>query len=118
MFFLQCCDGVRGLQTTSLANLGSSTDLLSITVGVSRALDLLAESSNSHSLPALDALHLGEELARGAACVHVALDVLVDGGALLEDADGVVVGADAVVVVFEGCGDGVVGVHDDGGLNC
>lgn len=113
--FLQSHEG-KSLQTTSLANLGSSTDLLSIAVRVSRALDSLAELSDGHGLPAADALHLGEELTGGAAGVHVALDVLVDGGALLEDADGVVVGADAVVVVLEGGGDGPVGVHDDGGL--
>lgn len=107
---------VRHLQTTSLADLGGGADLLVVAVRVGGALDLLAEGADGHGLPALDLLHLGEELAGGAAGVHVALDVLVDGGALLEDADGVVVGADAVVVVLEGSGDGVVGVHDDAGL--
>lgn len=104
------------LQATSLADLGGSTNLLSVAVGVSRALDLLAEGTNSHGLPALDALHLSEELASRAAGVHVALDVLVDGSALLEDADGVVVRANAVVGVVERSRDALVGVHDDAGL--
>ncbi len=104
------------LQTTSLADVGGEADLLGVAVGVGGALDLLAEGADGHGLPAADPLHFGVELAGGAGGVHVALDVLVDGGALLEEADRVVVGADAVVGVLEGLGDGVVGVHDDAGL--
>lgn len=103
----------KHLQTTGLADVGGEADLLGVAVGVGRALHLLAEGADGNVLPAADALHLGKELAGRAGGVHAALDVLVDGGALLEQADRVVVGADAVVGVLEGLGHGVVGVHDD-----
>lgn len=104
------------LQTASLANLGGSRHKLIIPVRVSRPLDTLAKRANSHGLPALDALHLGEELARRASRVHVTLDILINRGALLEEADAVVVRADAVVRQFQGFRNSTVGVHDEAGL--
>lgn len=67
-----------------------------------RDLHLLAQHGDVHGLPAADAGHLLQEQAGGAGGVHVALDALVVDGALLEDADAVVVGAAAVVGVAEG----------------
>ena len=104
------------LQTTSLADLGSETNLLAIPIGISRALDLLAESADSNVLPVADALHLGKELTSRAGGAHGALDVLVDGCTLLEETDGVVVAANAVVGVLQGLGDLLVGVHDQSRL--
>lgn len=67
--------------------------------------------------------HLREELAGGALRVHIALDVLVDGRALLEQADRVKVAADLVMRVVEGGGNAAVGVHEhaalgEGGGDC
>lgn len=104
------------LQATSLADLGGKANLLAIPVGVSRALDLLAQSADSNVLPVLDALHLGIELTGGAVRSHRALDVFVDGGTLLEETDRVVVAADAVVGVLHRLRDFLVGVHDQSRL--
>lgn len=60
--------------------------------------------------------HLGEELAGGALRIHVTLDVLVDGDALLEQAHGVKVAADLVVGVVEGGRHAAVGVHEHAAL--
>lgn len=108
--------GFIHLQTASPAELGSLGNVLAVAVGVAGALDLLAKGADVHVLPVLDALHLGVELAGGAGGVHVTLDVLVDGSTLLEEADGVVVGADGVVGELHGLGDALVGVHEERGL--
>lgn len=106
----------RHSDPSSLANLGGLRHPLGIAVRVSRDLDLLAELADSHGLPARDALHLGKELVGGARGVHVGGDVGVVDGALLEDADAVVVGADGVVRVLERGGHLFVGVDLDAGL--
>lgn len=91
---------IAKLQTASSANLGSSRNLLSIAIRISRSLNLLAQGTNSHCLPAANTLHLGDELASGASGFHVTSNVLVDGGTLLEDANAVMVGTNTVVVVL------------------
>lgn len=102
--------------TTSLADSLGLLDALSVAVGVGRDLDGLAELADVHGLPAADADHLVEELTGGAGGVHVGGDVGVEGGALLEDADAVVVAAHLVVRVVQGLGNCLVGVDEDVGL--
>ena len=104
------------LQTTSLANVGSQADLLSIAVGVSRSLNLLAERANSHVLPAPDFLHFNIELAGRAGSTHVTRDVLVDRSWLLEETNIVMVRTNTVMRKLQGSGNPVVGVHDEAGL--
>ena len=99
------------LQTASSTDLASLTDLLGITVGVRGALHLLAQLPDVHVLPAADPLHLGEKLGRGLGRVHVGGNVGVESGALLEDADAVVVRADGVMGVVERLGNLLVGVY-------
>lgn len=79
-------------------------------------LHLLAQLPDCHGLPALDLLHVLEEQARGTFSVHIASDVLVVPGALLEDADGVVVGANTVMLDLHRLRNGLVGEDFDGGL--
>lgn len=102
--------------TSGLADLGRLGDALAIALGIGRDLDLLAELADVHSLPAGDALHLGEELGGRPGRVHVGGDVRVVDGALLEDADAVVVAAHAVVRVVERFRDVLVGEDADVGL--
>ena len=101
--------GPSFLDTASRANALGSAGILAIGSGNGRALHVLAKFGNIHSLPARDSDHALEEKASRAGGVHVALDVLVVHGSLLENADAVVVGADTVVLVVEGLGNRSVG---------
>ena len=105
------------LITTSRTDLVGLANLGGISVGVSRYLHLLAKLSDGHGLPAADLLHFGKELLCGQGSVHIGSDVGVVHGALLEDADAVVVGTDGVVGVVERLGDVLVGVDEDVGLH-
>jgi hypothetical protein len=104
------------LDTTSIANLLSLSNTLSIASRISRALNLLAKGSNSHRLPAANALHLLEELGSRLGGIHISGDIRVEHGALLEDTDTVVVRANSVVGVVQGARDSLVGVDQDVGL--
>lgn len=104
------------LNATSIANLLSLSNTLSIASRISRALHLLAEGSNSHRLPATNVLHLLEELRSRLGGIHISGNVGVVHGALLEDTNAVMVRANSVVGVVEGGGDSLVGVDQDARL--
>ena len=65
-----------------------------------RLLNLLAECWHIHGLPATDGGHAGEEFRGRLSRVHIRSYIRVDRGALLEDADAIVVLADSVVRVI------------------
>jgi len=59
----------------------------------------LAQRSNGNILPVLKTLHDLKELACRAGSTHIASNVGVELGALLEDADAVMVGTKAIMLV-------------------
>ena len=99
--YSKLCATSSGLKATSSTDRLCLASVLAVGRGNCRPLHGLAELSDIHGLPALDGRHALEEQARGASRVHVALDVLVVHRSLLEDADAIVIGALAVVVVLQ-----------------
>ena len=105
-----------GLQTTGSANAAGFRHLCGVPVRVCRDLHLLAQRPNGHRLPAADLLHLGKELCGGLGWVHVGGDVGIVDGALLENADAVVIRANGVMGVLERCRNVAIGVDLDARL--
>lgn len=79
------------LDTTGLANVLSISSTGSIAIRVSRNLYFLAQGTNRHRLPSTDTLHLLEELSSRLGGIHVRGNVGIVHGALLENANAVVV---------------------------
>lgn len=98
---------------TSLTNLLSLRNLLSVPRRISRTLNLLAQSPNIHTLPPTDTLHFLEELPSRLTRIHISRNVLIEHRALLEDTDAIVVRAYRVVRVFQGLGDAAIRVDED-----
>ena len=108
---------LRGLIcASSVADLSGLAYVLAVRGWDCRLLYLLAQRGNVHCLPSADTLHNLVELLSRASGVHIALNVGVELGSLLENANAVVVLADAVVSVVQRRRYGVVGQDLDARL--
>jgi len=96
------------LHASGLANLSGQRNPLPINIRT-RPLHILAQRGNGDLLPVLNGLHDLKELACRAGSIHVASNVWVVYSALLKDADAVMVGTKAIVLILEGFGDCSVG---------
>ena len=102
--------------TSSIADLGSERDTLSVKVTGLSALDSLVKSGGFHVLPSGDLDHSGQELLGRASGGHVLADIRVPLRALLEHTNRVLVTTLEIVGVSHGGGNGRVGVDVQGGL--
>ena len=104
------------IYASSRADGASLGGVLLVGSGDSRLLDVLAQSGDVHGLPARDGLHALVELRGRASGTHVAGDVGVNGGTLLEDTNAVVVRASTVIGVVDGGRDSSIGKDLQAGL--